>query len=173
MKQVPLTIPFFLALFTALFGSVFFPFTRLFAFAPFLAIVFTRTSFAFSLWAACLCGLIIDLLSSQARFGLYSLTYCLTTIFAFSQKRHFFDDKPLALALFTALISCISSFLELFLLYILNKKLPITSKFIITDIFAMSILDALYAFIWFTCSIKLINHIQRLGWGFLFTKKDD
>src|SRR6185503_489210 len=97
--------PFFLAFTVALVGTVFFPSIRLFAFAPFLALVFMRLDFVKALWTSAATGLIVDLLSSQMRFGAYSCCYALTAFLVYHQKRHFFSDKPLALSLFTALIS--------------------------------------------------------------------
>ena len=73
MRQVPLYFPFSLALFFALFGTVFLPHVRLLAFSPFLAPLYNRSSFTASLWIASLCGLAVDLLSSEFRLGIYAL----------------------------------------------------------------------------------------------------
>lgn len=174
MKKTPLIIPFCLALFAALFATVFFPHSRILSFAPFLAIVYMRKNFATSLWIAALCGLILDLLSSQLRFGLYSLNFCLTTLLVYHQKRHFFDDKPLALSLFTALISCISSAVLLFLVCIFDKTFPFNWTLIVSDLIGMSIIDAIYAFFWFTCLIKLYYQVRERGWRiFLFKKSQE
>ncbi len=49
------------------------PEARLFAFSPFLAILYNRIHFQKALWLSFLCGLIIDLLSSEVRLGVYAL----------------------------------------------------------------------------------------------------
>lgn len=173
MKQLPLSFPFFLALMIAVWGTVFFPSVRLFAFAPFLAIVYTKRSFLFSLWIAALCGLIVDLLSSEMRLGAYALSYSIVTLVLYQQKRHFFDEKPLALSLFTALISASATVVQLVLLYLFGSKVSVGFVWMVTDLLGMSLLDALYAFVWFTCPIKLYQHIQRVGLKNLFVKKHE
>lgn len=163
MRQIPLWFPLSLATLIAFFGTVFFPNIRLIAFAPFFALVYNRRSFAASLWIATLCGIGMDLLCSQLKFGLYALNYCLTTTFIYKQKQHFFEDKPIALSLFTALISCTSTLLQLILSYTFDKGLPFTWKLGLTDLAGMPILDAVYAFLWFFCPMRLYAFIQKGG----------
>ena len=151
-----LPVSFFLALITALFGTALLPNVRLMAFAPFLALLYMRKSFVTSLWIACLSGLLIDLLASQHRFGIYGLGYCLITVLLYSQRKHFFDDKPLGLALFTALISFFSTSLQLI---VFERGISLTWKLACTDLIGMPLLDAVYAFVWFTCPIKVYQHI--------------
>lgn len=121
-----------------------------------------------SLWISALCGFIIDLLSSQYRFGIYGLNYCLTALFIYHQNRHFFEDKPLALSLYTAAVSCTSTVLQIILLYAFDKTLPFTLKLAITDLIGMPLVDAVYAFLWFTCPVRLYYHIKRVGWRSIF-----
>lgn len=163
-SKTPLIIPFLLALSAALFGNVFLPHIKLIAFAPFLAIVFTRKTFVASLWLACLSGLVIDLLSSQLRFGLHSLNYCLTAILIFHQKRNFFEDKPTALSLYTALVSCASSVIQLFLIYAFDTGLNFSWMLMITDLILMPLTDGVYAFLWFVLPIKGYKFLQKSGW---------
>src|ERR1700722_15018287 len=160
-KQIYL--PFILSLTVALFGSAIFPSIRLFAFAPFLALVFMRFSLLNALWFALAIGFLVDLLSTEMRFGAFSLIYCLTTVLTYHQKRHFFDDKPLALSLYTGLISIVASSLELLFLYALDAHMPLNWLVVSVDVFGMSVLDALYAFICFTCPIKIYQYLQRIG----------
>lgn len=164
MRQVPLYFSFSLALFFALFGTVFLPHVRLLAFSPFLALLYNRSSFTTSLWIASLCGLAIDLLSSEFRLGIYALNYSLTTLLLYKQKRHFFEDKPLALSLFTILISIVSTILQLLLISIFDRALPLSGKLLITDLIIMPIVDAIYAFLWFSCPMMLFLYIKKIGW---------
>ena len=129
MRSVPLLFFFGLALTFALFGSLLFPFFPLNAFAPFLAIVFYVAPFSKALWISCGCGLILDLLSSEFHFGVHALTWIATTALLFHQKRHFFEEKPVAFSIFTAVISSVSTifqliFIPLFLVYIWSKRNP-------------------------------------------------
>ncbi len=162
-------LPFFLALFAAIFGTVFFPGTRILAFVPFFGLCYMHKSFISSLWIATLCGIILDLLCTEHHFGLYALVSCLATTIMYHQKRHFFDDKPLALSIYTLFISMVVSILQLILFATLSWKL------IFTDVIGMSFFDALYAFLWFTCPIKAYDYIhkeiRRFGWKDFFLKR--
>lgn len=164
--------PFLLALSVALLGTVFFPSVRLFAFAPFLAFLFIRVDFLSALWVSALTGLVVDLMTSQMRFGSYSVCYCLTTLFTYHQKRHFFADKPLALSLFTALISAVSTSLEFLLQNAPDSKLPFNFRLLLTDVIGMSLLDAVYAFLCFTCPMK-IYHYLKIRFSPYFAENDE
>jgi rod shape-determining protein MreD len=170
MRQASLIFSFSLALFFAACGTVFLPRVHLLAFSPFLALLYNNTSFIKSLWIASLCGLIIDLLSSEFRFGVHALNYCLTTLLLFKQKKHFVEDKALALSLFTVIVSVVSTLLQFFLISIFDRALPFSGKLIITDLIIMPIADAAYAFIWFTCPMKLFAHIRKIGWKAFYSK---
>src|SRR5579871_3135483 len=170
MRQVPLVLPFFLALFFAVSGNVFLPWLHLFAFSPFLALLYYKTNFVKSLWIASLCGLAMDLLSSEFRFGLHSLNYCLITLLLYQQKKHFVEDRSLALILFTFIISIVSTLVQFFLISIFGRALPFSAKLLITDLVIMPLADAVYAFIWFTCPMKLYIHIKKVGWKTFYSK---
>ena len=163
MRRIPLWFPFSLAAVMAIFGTVFFPNIRILAFAPFFALVYNRKSFVTSMWIATLCGILIDLLCSQLKFGLYALNYCLTTFLIHRQKKHFFEDKPTALSLFTMLVSCTSTLLQLLLTYAFDKGLPFTWKLALTDLVGMPLVDALYAYLWFFCPMQCYAFVQKGG----------
>jgi rod shape-determining protein MreD len=164
MRQVPLLFPFSFAFFFAICGTVFLPQIHLIAFSTFLALLYNKANFVKSLWIASLCGLAIDLLSSEFRFGIHALNYCLTTLLLYRQKRHFVEDRSLALSLFTVIISVASTLLQFFLISIFDRALPLSGKLIITDFMIMPLADAVYAFLWFTCPMKLFVHIKKVGW---------
>lgn len=172
--RFPLKVAFGLGFVVALLGSALMPGVRLMAFAPFLALVYTRRPFVRALWLAALCGLVMDLMSCQLRFGLYALNYCLTTLLLYSQKRHFFDDKPLSLPLYTFFVSGAASLIEFGLIAVFHKSLSLDGKTAFTELLMMPLADALYAFLWFTCPIRLTQHVQRVGWrAALGIKKDE
>lgn len=164
MRQVPLWFPFGIASCFALFGTVFLTPIKLFSFAPFLALLYQRKSFISSLWIAALCGLIIDLFSSEWRLGIHSLNYCVTTFFLYKQKRHFFEDKALSLCLFTLLISIFSSLLQLLLISLFERSLPLSKSLFATDLFLLPIVDGIYAFVAFYSPMCLFLHIKKIGW---------
>ena len=170
MKHLPLPAAFCLALFAALFSTSFFPNVRLIAFAPFLCIAYTQKHFIPCLWLSFICGISIDLLSYQSMFGLHALSYCLTTVLLYRQKRHFFDDKSWALAVFTALFTCINSSLELLFISAFAKQMPISFLAIVNNTLVTSFLDALYAIMWFSYTVKIYKYIRKLAVNKTFRK---
>lgn len=162
MRRVSLLFPFFLALVVALFGGTVYPHLKLIAFAPFLAFLYSRMSLPQSLWIATLCGLIYDLLSSEFIFGLHAINYSLTTLVCYKQKRHF-ADKALALCLYTLLISTVYSLLQVLLICIFDRGLPLSGKWALTDLLLMPLADSVYAWIWFHCPIRLYLHLKKVG----------
>jgi len=173
MKKVPFWLPFLLALFAALFGSACFNPFPLLAFTPFLAFVFLRYPFIPSLWCAALCGLLLDCMGAELRFGWQTLIYSLMATIAYSQKKHFFDDKPLALSLYTAVISCLISALQLLFISFSRKHFPFEMKLLFTDLVLMPLLDGIYAFFWFTLPLKGYLAIRRFNWKLWWLKLRD
>jgi rod shape-determining protein MreD len=170
MKKIPLYFPFLLALFAALFGNVFFPYLHLSFFAPLLALSFYAATLSKSLWISLGCGLILDLISSEFRFGLYSLTFVLATLLLYAQKKHFFEDKPLALSLFSSLIAAFLTVLQFILVHLFDRGIPFSILTVFTDVIFMSAVDGLYAFLWFTCPMRLYIYIKKVGWKRVFRK---
>ena len=170
MRQIPLYFSFSLALVAAVFGSVFFPYLHLSFFAPFLALTYHASTLSKSLWLSLACGVVLDLISSEFKFGLHSLTFVLATLILYAHKRHFFEDKPLALSIFTALISGVLTLLQFVLVHLFDRGLPFSILTALTDVVLMSAVDGLYAFLWFTCPIKLYIYIKKVGWKNLFRK---
>ena len=168
MRAIPLYFPFLLALFAAIFGSVFFPYLHLSFFAPFIALTYYAATLSKALWISVGCGLILDLISSEFRFGLYTLTFVLATLLLYSQKRHFFEDKPLAFSLFASVIAAVLTFLQFILVHLFDRGVPYSALTLFTDVILMPAVDGLYAFLWFTCPIRLYIYIKKVGWKNLF-----
>lgn len=164
MKKISLFFPFTLALSFALFGHIFFPYLKLSIFAPFLAILYNRVSISKALWISFACGLIIDLISSHTRLGIYALNFTLTTAFLYPQRKHFFEEKASALSLFATLIAALSTLLQFFLISIFDKGIPLSLTTFLSDVVLMSIFDGVYAFLWFTCPTKLYIYIKKKEW---------
>jgi len=152
----------------AIFGSVIFPYLHLSFFAPFLALTYHAATLSKSLWMALLCGVILDLISSEFKFGIYTLTLVLATLILYAQKRHFFEDKPLALSLFTAIISGVLTLLQFVLVHLFDRGIPFSSLTALTDVIFMSVVDGLYAFLWFTCPMRLYIYTKKVGLKNLF-----
>jgi rod shape-determining protein MreD len=171
MRSVPLLFFFALAMIPVLFGAILFPFP-LHPFAPFLAILFYVAPFSKALWISCGCGLILDLLSSGFRFGLQALTLTVATFLLFHQKRHFFEEKPVAFSMLTAIISLGLTLLQLLLIPLFDHGISFSMVSFLTDGIALALLDGLFGFLWFTCPMRLYIYIKKKGWRALFKKAE-
>lgn len=160
--RVKSKIAFWLALCGTVVGPIFFPRVHLFYFAPYLVICLYRHSRIALLWRACLCGVIIDLLSSGSLFGLTSINYCCVAFLLYGQTRHFFEDKLSTLPLMTFLFSLLSTgFLAGGALF-LQRGYPLSWIWVATDLIGMPIADALYALLVFSLPFQLIYEIRKL-----------
>ena len=128
----------------------FFPSLKLFFFVPFLIIVFYKKPLVSALWLSLFCGLFVDLVGDQQYLGLYSLNYCLCTLLLYPQKRHFFRDKVTTIPLMTFFFSVVSTLIQVFLVYSFEIGIPLSWKWVGTDLLAMPALDALYGYFFFT-----------------------
>lgn len=121
------------------------PNLRLLFFAPFLVIAYYNKGLRSCLWLALLCGLIVDLLSSQTRLGTYAFNYCLTTWILYNQKRHFFEDSPTTFPIMTFIFAFISTLMQVALLYIFGQPIELSWDWIKNDLIRLPLYDAFYA----------------------------
>lgn len=147
-----------------LFFSALFPTIKLLMFSPFLAIVYPRFSIEKTVWIATGCGLILDLLCSELRFGIQAVTLAMTTLVLSKHKHHFFEDKPLSLCLSTLLISLTSTLIQWLLLPLSGFSFILSWTLVATDLILLPIADALYAFLCFYLPLLCWAHIQKMGW---------
>ena len=103
----------------------------------------------------------MDLLCSDARFGLYALNFCCTALIAYRLRSHFFETSPLSFSLFSALLAALSTPLHLAFLFAFGSPIPLEPRFLAADLFLMPLLDGLYAFIWFTLPLFLYNRLEE------------
>jgi rod shape-determining protein MreD len=157
--KFPVIVSFFIATFFTLFISAFFPGFKPVFYAPFFAIVFLNSTFISSLWLGIISGLIIDLFSSRY-FGINALTCVLCISLLYNQKKYF-KDSVVSISLFSCLISFSYMTLAVILLYIFDKgpKLGITWFF--TDFVLMSIIDGIYALLFFAIPIKTLKLLKK------------
>lgn len=165
--KLSLWIYFTLAFFFLVMGTAFLPYLRFWAFAPFLAILFYRVNFTKALWISFLAGLLMDVFSSQFKFGLFALNHVIVSILLYGQKKHFFEDKTIAFSLYTALISCLLSAFLIILSSLSEKQILVSAPVILSDLFIMPFFDAIYAFIWFICPSSLYFFLK----GYILKKR--
>ena len=133
-----------------LFLTPWFPQWKLTYFAPFLIICYYKKPLETCLWLSLLCGLIMDLLSSQRHLGIHSLNYCLTTALLYSQKQHFFEDSLSTIPIMTFLFAAVSTIIQIPLYTLFESGISLSSEWWINDLLIMPFVDALYGFVWFT-----------------------
>lgn len=160
MRKLPLWLFFCVSLLSFLLQTATLPSVFLYPFAPLLILSFYRLPLLSCLYISLGIGLLSDLCSSQFFFGLYTLSYTLTTWILYRQKRHFFEEKPSAFCLYTALFSFVLSLCPLLAsLRTFTWSLPT----ICLETILMPLCDALYAYsAYYLLSIVLRFLQQRL-----------
>jgi hypothetical protein len=171
LKNISLWIPFFLALAFALLGTALFAEVRLWAFAPFLAIVHHRMTLIKTLWISCICGLFLDCLSSQFHFGLFSLNHVAASLILYRYRKSFFAEKAIAFSLHSTVIAIFLSFF-LLLFSSWSHEISWSIPLLFSDVILMPFLDGLYALIWFTCPISLFVYLKKNGLKNLLSRKE-
>jgi len=160
MKKQPLHLPFLLALSGALLSSIFLPNFRLLPFVPLLVHAILKRPLLSCLWIALGSGILVDLLCSSTRFGLYALNFCSLVLIAYRFRTHFFETSPLSFTLFSILLSALSTLLQILLLIAFGSKIPFELRFTLVDLLLMPLLDGLYAFLWFICPLFLYTRLK-------------
>lgn len=160
MRTIPLIFPFCLSLCALFLGGIFLPTLKLLTFAPFLALVFRKKSFLSSLWIAASCGLLIDLLNTDIRFGLFALAYVSTAAILYRLHPLFFEEKPLSLFLYISLISSVLSISQYVLMNAFSKSIPLTFPFALTSFLLMPIVDGVVAFLWLIGPLMLYSKLK-------------
>lgn len=159
-----LLFPTILGILATVFANAFFPFAAINTLAPLIALAVYRNDLRSTIWVACWLGLILDLLNSQTRFGVQAIFCVIAAITAYSQRRHFYEDKPLAFALFSTLISALLSIQQMIYLTAIDRHFSLSLKMFACDALLLSCLDGAYALIWFYTPMHIARIFQRSGW---------
>ena len=160
MALIKVIIPAFLL---TIYAPFFFPAYKLFFFAPLIIRLFYLRSYHETLWASCLLGIVIDLLSSHVRFGLYALNFTLTSALLYSQRRNFFEDSYSTLPVLTSIYSFVSTIVQILLLTVFENGVAFSWDFVKIDLFLLPILDGLYAFVCFSLPELVFGKPRRKG----------
>lgn len=164
LKQIPLVLPLSITLFFLLFSSTLFPYVKLSPFSIFLAFLYHRYPLEKCLWISALCGLTIDLFSADTRLGTQAFALSLTTLLLYRQKHHFFEDKPLVLALFAFPISVLWTALQWLIVPLSGIPFSFSPALFITDLFVMPLFDTLYALLFFCFPLLFFLYVKKVGW---------
>jgi len=169
-----LVFAFFLATLAFFLQAAIFPQMSFLAFSPWIALTILKSQRSSSLWKTLwltsLAGVFTDLFSDHP-MGLHAITYCLSSLFLFRFKNHFLYDRVLHLGLFTTLVSFISTQLQLFFLFLFDRRVPFTGKWALSDWLGMPIADGIFACLWFAGPLILFSKGNRL-WIKFWIKKN-
>ena len=130
---------------------------------PLLVILYYQKPLIFCLWMSFLCGLLLDLLSSERFFGIYTSSYCCATALIYPQKKHFFADNLSTLPLLTFFTSGLITGAQILLIYIFQRKIPLNWYWFATNILIMPLVDSMYAFFLFLMPSLLFGKRRRHG----------
>lgn len=166
-----LILAFFLALLATIFQGILIPQIQILPFVPFLSLVLMKCKPHNSLWIAALTGAFIDTLSDDP-MGLHALNYVIV-VGLFTRFRNYFSfEKPLHLSLFSFCISFSSISLQLLLLFLFDRRIPFGGKWTFVELIGMSLIDTLYAFIWFAVPITLTTKLRQMCVLFWLQRKN-
>ncbi|MEI8125194.1 MAG: rod shape-determining protein MreD [Parachlamydiaceae bacterium] len=152
-------------------APVIYPSARLLFFSPFIIVVIYQKTLTVSLGYAFLCGLLIDLLSPSPRLGMHALDFSLATGMLYSQQRNFFADSLSTLPLMTFFFSVLSSAISPVLLVTIGTQNIFSLDWVFTDVFFMSAIDAVYAFVLFIVPFMLFGKQRRSGKDYFLEKE--
>jgi rod shape-determining protein MreD len=114
-------------------------------------------------------GILVDLLSDLP-FGLYPISYTLAAAILFRFRNRFLYDNPFHLTVFASFTSLLVSILQIFFLFLFDRRLPISGQWIIIDWLATSLIDGIYALVCFSGLLYLWIKARR-HWMLFWLKK--
>lgn len=164
-----LIFAFLLSLLALILQGIALPHIALLAFAPFLSLSILRCEMGKALWFSALAGVLMDLASSDP-IGIHALNYVLVSALLFRFKKHFLYEEPFHLSLLSALVSSVSTGLQLILLFLFDRRVPIEGKWIFLDLVGMPVIDGLFAFVWFAAPLSLIHQLKKM-WDLFWLKR--
>ncbi len=132
-----------------LFSPALFPSLKIKFFLPFLILVFYQRDLIGSLWYALFSGVLIDMLASPTKFGLYPLVFFITTLLLYPQRLNLFADNVMTLPIMTFQFSLVSTILEISLLYLFGKPIALSGEWFFSELLIMPLADSLYSFLVF------------------------
>lgn len=163
IRNKSLTIVFLITFLSLIILPALFPVANFFYFAPLIIISFYQKPLITCLWYALVCGLFIDVLSDSLRLGFFATNYCITAFILFPQRKNFFSDSITTLPLMTFLFSFISTVLQTFTLYSINKPVALSAEWFFSELIIMPAIDSLYAFAFFILPFAIFGKRQRTG----------
>lgn len=157
-----LSVTFFLTTLALLLQNILLPKLCLLAYAPWIALLILRCELPKALWLAALSGAFVDCLSEDPS-GIHALNYITITMLLFRFKHRLVFDHPLHLSLFTVIISFVSTLLQLFLLFLFDRRVPFTGQWAFGDLSLMPIADGIYALVWVSAPLFAYKKLRQFA----------
>ncbi len=172
MRDSPLWASFTLATLALWLQKDLLPDCTLSLYVPFwVHLAFHTNSKLRALWFSSLSALLIDLLSSHS-FGIHATSAALTMYLLYPMRSYLFHERPLHFALYTLAISFTFSSLEALFLFLFDTRLQDAGKWLLSDLWGMPFIDALYAVAWFWLPLSLMRHLYK-GWQRFWIQRKD
>lgn len=149
------------SIFLSILAPIYSPKVLIAVFAPFLTIIYAKSTYAKALWISFIVGLYFDLLASKLPLGFYSLSYCLTTTIVYRYRIFFSIEKWWIFPLYSAIFSFCSSLIQMVLLTIFQANVPISILMIFSDLILLPLIDGLFALCFFNIPIALFIYLTN------------
>lgn len=131
----------------------------LLGFAPFLGVCLMRVRLRSCLWLAAGAGFLVDLFSEDP-IGLHALNYVVVSGILVRFRKRFSFEEPLHLGIYTVAISFVSTILQLILLFLFDRRVPIHGKWALIDLFCMPLVDGVYGLIWIAGPLWMVQRMR-------------
>jgi rod shape-determining protein MreD len=168
-----LILSFFLASAVLFLQGVDLPSISINAYIPWIAITILRApkqkNFLKPLFGSAGAGILLDLLSDSP-LGLYPICYTVTAAFFFRFRNRFHYDQPLQLALFSSLLSLFTSGVQIFILFLFDRRVPLSGEWFLINWLSSSLIDGIYSLLWFSGPLYLWIKASRY-WTLFWLKK--
>lgn len=159
--------------FFTLFGTAFITHVRFLPYTAFLAYITSKKPLKSTICYSFLCGLILDLFTTELPFGSYSVMMILSTSSIYPQKWLIFHDKFFSLFLNTFIISFNLSLITWFSKILLGLNSPLSFTIFLREALLMPLFDGVFAFVCLTLPLKGLQILKKKGFNFYFLRKLD
>ena len=144
--------------FSCYFSSLTSSFTLLW-FSSFLSLTVLKKKLYPSLVLACLSGMIGDIICDDP-FGVHAIAHTSVVFLLYRYKIFFSSEKPLHIGIYTYFVSLTLTFLQAFLLFLFDRRIPFTGECFLGDLLIMPLLDAGFAFLMIALPLKFAQELS-------------
>jgi rod shape-determining protein MreD len=154
------TFAFVLSLIAFLVQLRLYPHLPILPFMPFLTLLCLSLPLQRVLALSAATGFLLDLLSNDP-FGVNALNYTLTVFLSYRFRSLFSSEVPLQFALFTAILSFLSTQLQLGLFFLFDRRIDFLGSWWLTQWGLLPAFDATFALIWFVGPLAMYRFLRK------------